>query len=322
MIPKGFETNEQYSFPTIVNVCVYKGKCPANCVHCPVGRTDVLDRERTFGCGGMDLSLYKKIVDEVSEHPHSTLRLHSVGEPILWDEVLNAISYSRHKKVRSWLFTSAITKDDYLLKKLVEDCDIVEVSVNSINKNDYEQSKGVDAFSIVENNIRYMSSIIEGERLRTRLIVSRVESDKQNDDEEFVRYWTESGIVSDAFVRSYHSYNSLIEERKIKIESEPCHVHWNRFNIDTNGEVVVCFNELFKGDKMDRNLVLGNLNHETIESIWHGDKLNKIRRSQLEAKPEIVDFIDDMPCNHCTYCQPLFSDGVKSENQVMLFERS
>ncbi|SFR97260.1 radical SAM/SPASM domain-containing protein [Anaeromicropila populeti] len=315
-LPEGFTTEEQYQFPSILNVCIFKGACPANCVHCPVGKTEQSKRKDAFGSEAMKMEVFKKIVDEISGYPQSTLRIHSVGEPLLWEDLTNALTYAKSKGVRTWIFTSAITHQKDLLRMIVETCDIVEVSINSYEEGDYQETKGVDAYCLVAENVEYMSKVIREKNLHTRLLVSRVESDDKEYDQNFISYWEKTNLVTDTFVRSYHSYNSLIEDRIKREKTVACHVHWGRFNIDTNGEVVVCFNELFKGPNVDRNLIIGDTKTQTIEEIWHGDKLNKIRRSQLENKPDLVDFTDNLPCNNCTYCQPLFSDTVKSENQI------
>lgn len=318
MLPVGFATEEQYQFPSILNVCVFKGACTANCIHCPVGRTGKDERKSKFGYEELEMPLFMKIVDEIAMYPQATLRIHSVGEPLLWKYLIEALEYTKAKGVRTWIFTSAVTKDKKLLETVASLCDIVEVSINSYEADDYKKTKGVDAFELVNENVKYMAQIIKSKGLSTRLLTSRVESDDKEYDSNFVSYWRKSDLVADTFVRSYHSYNSLIEDKKGK-ENEiiACHVHWGRFNVDSNGEAVVCFNELFKGPQMDRSLVIGDLKTQTIQEIWHGDKLRKIRQSQIEKNPSLVDFTDELPCNNCTYCQPLFSDTVKSENQIV-----
>lgn len=316
-LPEGFSSEEQYQFPTIINVCIFKGACTANCIHCPVGITEIKDRPHKFGSDSMKLDLFKKIADEISLYPNSTLRIHSVGEPLMWDELEQAVDYAHSKGIITWIFTNAVTKDKKLLETVLLKCTIVEVSVNSFEPIEYKETKGVNSFELVKENIGYMHNFIKDNKLNTRLLLSRVESDDKEYDQQFISYWNATGFAADVFVRSYHSYNSLIEDKIKGNKIVACNVHWGRFNVDTNGEVIVCYNELFKGPSMDRSLVLGDLKKQTIQEVWHGDKLAKIRQSQIEGKPELVDFTENLPCNNCTYCQPLFSDAVKSENQIM-----
>ncbi len=315
----GFPSEDMYHFPNIVNIEVYRGKCTCKCVHCPVGRTEPSERVARFGEKGMELELYSKIVDEMSQHEKTTARVHSVGEPLLWKDLPEAMEMNKKKGVRSWLFTSAVTCDKNLLEHVCGNTNIVEVSVNSAEPVDYRETKGVDYFGLVRGNIEHMRKAIARYGFPARLIASRVQSTDRRADEDFVRYWKKTGLVDDAFVRSYHTYNDLIEEidsyENTKPEHQPCLVHWGRFNINVDGYAVVCFNELFK-TKLDERLILGDVKEDTIESIWKGERLNKIRNAEISGDYSNLEFSDAMPCRECYSCQPLHGKRQTSEFQI------
>ncbi len=313
----GFPTKEMYDFPNIINVEVYSGDCPCRCVHCPVGATEPGRRKERFGHKGIGLELYKKIVAEISKYPHSTLRIHSVGEPLRWKNLIDALKLSHNSSVKSWIFTSAVTSDTSLLEAICKNTNIVEVSVNSVTPEDYKATKGINAFEMVFENIRHMRNFIKRNKLSTRLIASRVQSPTRVKDEEFVKYWQSSGLVDDAFVRTYHTYNDLmaeLEEKQPK-QHQPCLVHWGRFNISTEGYVIVCFNELFK-EHLEPSLILGNVNKQTIAEIWHGHKLTALRKAELCGNYSTLSFEKALPCKDCTSCQPLRGSRQTSEHQI------
>lgn len=313
----GFISKEMYEFPNIINIEVYRGTCPCSCVHCPVGTTEPEHRKGRFGNRGIDLKLYKKIIDEVSEHSHATVRIHSAGEPLMWEKLSDALRL-HNNSLKSWLFTSGITCDMSLLETICRNTCIVEISVNSITSEDYKETKGVNAFERVCENLRYMHEFIEKNGLHIRLIASRVQSTEKVKDEEFVQYWKSSGLVDDAFVRSYHTYNDLMEELEtgeIQQKHQPCLVHWARFNISVDGYVVVCFNELFK-ESLDDSLLLGDLNTQTIAEIWHGKKLTALRNSELSGDYSNSSFNDTLPCKNCYSCQPVSGKRQTSEHQI------
>lgn len=312
-LPIGFSTYEQYAFPSIVNVNVLSGKCCCKCVHCPVGQTQDEDRNERFPYNEMDLSLFRKIVNELNGK-NAVLRIHSVGEPLLWDKLSEAVIIAR--SIKSWLFTCGVTTDKMLLKDLYRNVSIIEVSVNSINKDDYVSTKGIDFFELVKDNIEFMSKSIREENLKTRLIVSRVQSSNKKKDEEFVSHWINSGLVDDAFIRTYHSYNNLLGNSITdahKNTKEPCLVHWARFNINVNGEVAVCFNEFFKKNIENVN-ILGNINEQSIEQIWESEKLKSIRAAEITGEYEIP--LENIVCKECRMCQPLHSKKQTSEYQI------
>jgi MoaA/NifB/PqqE/SkfB family radical SAM enzyme len=319
----GFPTEETFRFPNIVNVEVYRGACPCKCRHCPVGQTGVDQRQERFGERGIKLELYEKIVQEVSQHPGRVLRIHSVGEPLLWQDLPAALEISRRKRVKTWVFTSAVTANQHLLNAMCMNADIIEVSLNSVNRQDYLATKGVDAFDLVVENVKHMRKVVDA-RGATRLIVSRVQSIDRDADETFVRYWQDTGLVHDAFVRTYHTYNTLLPELPGKDGSErrhePCLVHWARFNVSVKGNAVVCFNELFK-EKLDPSLILGDVNRQSIAEIWHGPELTALRRAELSGDYASLWFGDALPCRDCYSCQPLGGNRQTSEHQINLLNR-
>jgi hypothetical protein len=319
---KGFQSVTEALFPNIVNICVLRGACPCHCAHCPVGKTKVSQRGTLFGKETMDLGLFRKIIDEMSSYPHSAARIHSVGEPLLWHSLLPALEYARSKSVNTWVFTSLITTEKKTLVGLAMNSRIIEVSLNSIDSQDYIETKGVDAFDLVRANLEFLSSHIKKNDLGVRLLVSRVASRYPEKDRQFVDRWSLTGVPAESFIRSYHDYNGVLGESYERTSTHfPCLVHWARFSIDCNGDAAVCFNELFKGKRVDESLVLGNLKGSSIASIWQGEKLNKIREAQLTGDASLVDFTDKLPCFGCRFCQPLDGKEVTSEHQLAMICR-
>lgn len=311
----GFVEEKYYEFPNIINLEVFRGECPCSCVHCPVGKVNLNDREARFGHKFISRDLVHKVVDEMRLWEHSTIRLHSVGEPILWPHLIPSIKYIHDAGVRSWIFTSLVTKNKEILNALCEYCDIVEVSVNSVDACDYLLTKGVDAFDLVIDNIKYMSNYIDQNKLSTRLVVSRVQSDSVELDDLFVNYWKKTNLVADAFVRKYHNYNNLIESKGADIgKSVSCLVHWMRFNIAYNGVVVTCFNELFH-PTLRNDVILGDINTQSIYDVWHGKELNELRQAELSGYVN-SKYAYDFPCRNCFSCQPYDPNRETSETQI------
>lgn len=311
----GFCDQKYYDFPNIVNLEVFRGACPCKCVHCPVGLVAPNDRRSRFGQATIDPTIFRKVIDEMSAWPHSTIRIHSVGEPILWNDLIPALKYLKKSPVRSWIFSSLVTKNRAILEVLCNCCDIVEVSVNSIDAEDYRETKGIDVFDLVSENIQYMSAFIKRHQLKTRLVVSRVQSDSKEKDDAFISHWKDTGLCADAFVRKYHNYNNLLDEKNGGAEKKvACLVHWMRFSIACDGTVVCCFNELFH-PKLRDDVVMGNIRSESIYDIWHGEKFLKLRSAELSGYMT-GDYPDDFPCRNCFSCQAYDKKHETSEHQI------
>jgi len=310
----GFPTEEMANFPTIINIEVYRGECPCNCIHCPVGKLNHNERKKREK--GINLNLYKKIADEISVNRHSVLRIHSVGDPIVWENLGEAVRITNEKGINTWLFTSAVTTEKLILKDICEYTSIIEISVNSITPSDYFATKGIDAFDLVFENIKYLHEYITKNGKKTRLIASRVQSFDKNKDNDFVNFWKSSGYVDDAFIRTYHTYNDILPKMTLKTDliHKPCLVHWARFNVSVDGYVIICFNELFK-ENLNKDIIIGDLNYHTIKEIWQGEKLNSIRIAELSGNYSDLEF-KNFPCKNCYSCQPLFGNCQTSEYQI------
>ena len=166
----GFLSKEAYEFPTIVNVNLLSGSCVCSCVHCPVGRIPQGKRATSFRCGSMSADVFKRTADEIAKHPGCVLRLHSVGEPLLYGFLSEAVRYTKKHNVKTWLFTSATIRSPELYRTLCENVDIIEISVNSTDRQNYIDTKGTDLFELVSENIDLMREIVLSEKLGTRLI--------------------------------------------------------------------------------------------------------------------------------------------------------
>jgi hypothetical protein len=307
-----FNYHEAEKFPRIVNINVLKGRCPCKCVHCPVGKTKISDRKEVFGDTEMEIELFKRIALEIAEYKNCAVRIHSVGEPLLWTHLSEAARFLGEKNIQSWIFISAVTQDRELLKTLCDNLSIIEVSVNTINAIDYKSTKGTDAFPMVLSNIQFMSEYIKSHNLKTKLLLSRVETNDKEADKTFIEHWKNTGLATDVFIRDYHNYNNLLPNLNCSTK-EPCLALWARASIDCDGTMVCCFNELFKSYSPD--VVLGKLNAKTsIQKLWQCEKLRRIR--ECDACGDFSSLNINIPCKNCTSCLSMKGDKDSSEKQL------
>ena len=81
--------------------------------------------------------------------------------------------------------------------------------------------------------------------------------------------------------------NEYLKPVEAKIERK-CFYPFYKMFIDFDGRVLFCSND------WGRVNIVGDLNHENIESIWLGDKLNFFRK-KLSLKDR-----SNKPCNSCS----------------------
>jgi hypothetical protein len=266
-----------------------------------------------FGYAEMDIELFKRIALEIAQYKNCAVRIHSVGEPLLWTHLSEAAKFLGEKKIQSWIFISAVTQNKELLKALCDNISIIEISVNATNADDYLSTKGIDAFAAVLSNIQLMSDYIKTNQLNTRLLLSRVETIDKEADNMFITHWVKTGLASDVFVRSYHNYNNLLPVLTGHSTKEPCLALWARASIDCDGTMVCCFNELFK--RYSSDVILGKLAPGTsIRQLWQGEKLRSIRECDATGDFSSLDF--SVPCTNCTSCLSMNNSKNSSEKQL------
>ncbi len=301
--------------PTIINISVIRGICPANCVHCPVGKIKVDKRAELFGLGFMDVELFKKICNETLEFEYKKplLRIHGVGEPACWKSLKEALIYAKEKGLKTWVFTMGLGKERKDFIDALKHASIVEFSINSYDSKNYKKTKGLDEkyFYEIKERIHLMHSLEK----KPRLLISRVESNSPRIDEKFIKYWKKTGYADDVFIRPFHNYGQRIKDKKGILDSKEeahykiksCLVPTSRMNIDgVLGIVVRCFNELFEKEEIVLKKAIGSIKNQNLTSIWNGEIMESWRKDNFSYGE----------CKDCKSCQA--PNPNSSEKQINL----
>jgi len=296
---------EKIGPPAIINVCVVRGQCPANCRHCPVGLIGKEERIKKFGKSFMDISDFKRFCEQVLEFgdPKPLVRIHGVGEPALWPKLKDAFLICESLGLRTWVFTVGLGKSEDDFIDTFKHASIVEFSINAKDADEFSRTKGLPKSSF-EEIVKRMEKLYKTKKNGPpRILISRVQSKKTKKDHEFVQFWKKTGLADDVFIRSFHDYgrriddkDSLLRDEFTKEITKQCLVPTARMNVDgVLGVVVRCFNELFdEPDKIIKKSVGNPFKDESLKDIWNGEIMNNWRENTF-SYPE---------CAQCRSCQP------------------
>lgn len=113
--------------------------------------------------------------------------------------------------------------------------------------------------------------------------------------ESFKDRW--SGLVDSAVVRPFGNWAGLVdgngcspvEEQVIPKRRYPCAWLWYATKIEPNGDMSKCFVHV-TGDRDP----LGNIMEQSLERIWKGEKLQKLRSLHCEDRYDDIEF-----CSNC-----------------------
>ena len=84
-------------------------------------------------------------------------------------------------------------------------------------------------------------------------------------------------------------------------ERKPCGWLWKGTVVLYNGDVTIC------GGDYDGKSVLGNINNQSLKSIWEGEQYNNLRKLHVERQYS--------NCGLCSTCDEwMYGDGSRYEN--------
>ena len=236
-----------------------------------------------FGNGHEPL-LYKEfdtMVDSAVSHKFMDLLLYTNGHLLTQkqaDKILNS------SITRVFVSIDAATEETY----------------NRIRQARTKAAVGTGRLELVEKNLHYL--IRRREELGLKLPIVRVsfvvQKENQHEVDMFRERWIDVVDSVDFQVESSHrgiETMELLDEaerwkgrelgeplKRMAPRARTCHYPFDTLSIWSDGKVGPCCTY------MGKNLVVGNIHEQTLQEIWHGDKIKLLRQQFLDGKPNIV----------------------------------
>ncbi|MDQ6699204.1 MAG: radical SAM protein [Acidobacteriota bacterium] len=280
-----FQTASDRDFPPLVQLTI-NNVCQLDCHHCPqqeYAKSKYNDGSR------MSLNLFRKIVEQMKGHSHSALRIVSRGEPLLHPDIVEMVKIA---KVEARLPTVSVITNGILLKGNIAEgfirngLDLVEVSLDAFTEEAYREVRPLNGRearkrkspfeAIVTNILRYVQ--LRDERNPScKIVVSIIDQPHvKHEVEDFIASWQQR--VDRVLRRTLHSFQGRVSGIPMPERRHPCRILWARFNIHSNGNVPICYND-WKNEE-----TLGNINDPTttIADLWHHPTYEAYRTSHLQ----------------------------------------
>ena len=295
--------NLSFVFPQVLFV-ESTNNCNIRCIFCP-------RRMSRKKIGNMNFKLFKKIVDECTNYKKLfELYLHKDGEPLLAQNLPKMIKYAKDKKIseKVAIATNGILLDEKKsLQILKSGLDEMTVSLDAVTPETYEKIKGVPAFNfnVIEQNIKRFIELRNGQNLTNPMVKLKIIYMKETKKEvnDFIKKW--KPIADSVPVRAYITWAKSVNDRNVKSikfpsEPHPCLAPFGNLAINWDGEVSVCCVD------WNKDLIVGDVNKETIYEVWHGDKLRELRLRHLKGdlkglQCKVCDFRASLPKMNVLY---------------------
>ena len=250
--------------------------CNLRCTFCFV--TDGMTRDGGF----MDFNIFKKIIDDCTDLEH--LCMHNWGEPLLHKDIFRMIEYAKNKGVNYVVMnTNGTLLTDKMINRIVNSkLDIIRFSIDG-SAETFKRVRGVELENI-EKNIKKLKIIKEKKRPELKMgVVFTVEEDTEGDAEEYINHWKK--IVDHVRLQP-----KLITSPRTEVCPEPFGKDYGKLVVLWDGRVIPCCVDY------NANLMIGNIQNDTIPNLWKSEKLNILREQHLKG-----EFPDT--CANCNECE-------------------
>lgn len=285
----GFKREEDKIFPPMVFAEI-TNVCNLRCIHCPYS---YISKQKSYKPCHMEFDIYKKIVDEVSQYKEIIFRLVCDGEPMMHPKFLEMIIYAKQKGISPICFNTngTLLNKEVSLEILQNNIDVVEISLDAINKSTYEYIRKGANFEEVMSNVHKFIELRNKLKAKTKIMVSIIDQPEvKHQLDEFITYWTSK--VDRVIIRTYTTIGGLMSHDKMGINSSenrwPCPLLWTRIFINVNGFIKFCVE-----DWLDKT-VLGDIRNDTLSDIWNSRQYQILRNNHLLGR-----FDEVLYCKEC-----------------------
>jgi radical SAM protein with 4Fe4S-binding SPASM domain len=237
----------------------------------------------------MDLSLFKKIIDDAARIGVERIHLYLHGEPMLHPRIVEMVGYVKSRGLAVHMTTNGTVFDrermEALLRCGVNSADHITFSLLGHSKEVHEMTmQGVDH----EGVLKHIFDLLE---LRTRLGVNgpvietmfQTMRENEHEQDQYLRFWRGrvdharlGGNISESFSQ-YKRGGAEITPR-----TRTCKLIWERMTVFWNGDVPLCCQDV------DGEWLMGNLNERSIQEIWSSERLLSVRRAHREKRFQML----------------------------------
>jgi radical SAM protein with 4Fe4S-binding SPASM domain len=273
------ETAVSRRFPIILYFET-SAKCNYRCEMCP-------QSYREGGSAGfMSWETFTRGIHESLEHGRRLgMFFHKRGEPLANPRTIEMIEYAC--KARAAHATHLSTNGYFLTEELCErlirsGLKSISISIDATDASAFAKIKGINAFDRVVGNVDALIRLKRAMGSRTPMIRPKFIPmlDNRGQEPAFVERWRQADdvIISD-FIHwpKYEQASSPALEASLDVSDNLCTFPWSSLVINYDGSVTMCCNDF------DDDLVLGNLDRESLADMWQCEAMRNMRRDFLRG---------------------------------------
>jgi len=285
---------EASQFP-MMSVLSFVYPCNAKCPHCPYNNSNI--RRDFQDAPFMSEEIFKKISDESGKHG-AYLRISGGGEPMLHPKATELLVYAKEQGCKIGLITngSKFTEENSraLLKAGV---DMIEFSVDAMDEENYAILRAGLKWDKLLKNVRRMIALRDKLGSPSKIVASGV-NQEQVDIKKVETFWRQQIGVDNFISRKFLTWgeNTRLDDSRSADKTPyldpsrvPCPFIFERINIDSRGNVMVC------GYDISSNTSMGNVMEQSIQDIWLGKDFEWYRQMHLDGRGAEIKICSGCP---------------------------
>jgi len=259
----------------------------------------------------LDMDDLRKLFTEAEQMGVPAINIGNGHEPLLYKDVDAMIDEAvNHKIMDLLLFTNGHLLTKARVDKLLEAGGVTRVFIsldaateetyNIIRASRAKTAAGAQRLAEAEANIRYL--VQRRDELGLQLPVVRVsfvlQEENKHEVDAFRKRWIDIVDAVDFQREGSHAgieVMELLDEeerwkerelgthlKRMRPEERYCHYPFDTLAIWSDGNVGPCC--AYQG----KNIPVGNIREQTLQEIWHGEKMQRLRKQHREGKLNVV----------------------------------
>ena len=294
--------------------------CNFHCSFCPTGHRDLIDETGRYQ-GVMKLPVLQKVIDDLGafEKPIKVLRLYKDGEPFLNPNLAKMIAYAKasgHVEYVDTTTNGSLITPERLGPVLDAGLDKINISVDGMNREHYLKFTGFDFdFGRFVKNVRWLYANRNGCEVVIKIPGDLISASQR---QEFLDTFGDScdRIFIENFAPCWPGFDveaytgaKIIEGiyKQPITSTDTCPYIFYSMSVNADGLVSSCFLD------WGRKLVIGDARTQSIPSIWHGDRMNALRKQHLQGKRK-----QNPVCGQCGQLSDGMPDNIDAYREGLL----
>lgn len=280
--------NQYHQFPHTIRI-ENTNFCNARCYMCPHS-----DMKRHQGI--MSRQLYQKIIDQIQSKSIHSINLHNFGEPLVDKDFVWKVKYAKKKGIKNISTnTNGMLLTPTLSKQIIKSgLDELYISVDAATQKTYQKIRIGLNYQRVQKNIKTLIKLKK--KLKSdnpKIILDFLEFQlNQHEVKKFISKW--KNLVDGVCISQIHDWSNKKNlglqkiHNYVEFSQAPCRLPFTDLLVNWDGTVSLCCQDT------EGEVILGDLNQQTISQVWQNQKYQKIRQSHLNLQTKNLKL-----CQNC-----------------------